>query len=137
VLPHEFARYSWIIDILAAIVVPFVLPPGEEWLELGCLHVVDGLQLDSIVRSEERKDYAALSALRFMESWEIDRIKVVIDRLEQAESIELHTHTSNKPPAVAAPMKSPRLEKEGNGISRADQFAVEPNQLGLFSTARA
>lgn len=102
--------------------IKFLTEPGDLVLDIFSGSNTTGRCAEELRRQwisiEERRDYAALSAIRFMESWDIERVRPTIEQLEKDGRIRLSCDAQNH--------RSERLDGKHD--------APNQDQLALFAT---
>ena len=94
---------------LPAFFIKFLTAPGDTVVDIFSGSNTTGHVAEQLGRRwvsiEERRDYAALSALRFMEGWQIEKAMSAIQSMELGETLEL---------AEAAHMRTPETPSAGS-----------------------
>jgi len=130
---------------IPAFFIKFLTTPGDLVVDIFSGSNTTGRVAEDLKRRwvsfEERRDYAALSGIRFMDTWEIERTKTVLRRMERGEHSDLGTVAAPVPaeaasvPAEAAPV--PALRDQPRKAKRKASAASASRDLLLFPTNRS
>jgi DNA modification methylase len=85
--------------------IKFLTAPGDVVVDIFSGSNTTGRTAEQHGRKwiamEERRDYAALSALRFMESWPVEEVTTAIEKMEAGGTLEFETNAQQSKPAAA------------------------------------
>jgi len=104
--------------------IQFLTDPGDIVVDIFSGSNTTGMAAEELGRRwlavELDRSYATLSAVRFMEGWEEDRLRSVVKDLDNGHLLTIHTDSRNV------------LEAEGDGVRLSDKSPLMESQRMMF-----